>query len=161
MLYHNFLLYFIRVTIKKKIIKVSIRKRFRPMHGHQYSPTSSLEFYKILCYQRNLFISQLQASAFSLFCKQNGYVSLLIKNWMIGSIMFLFRDFLLSGDFNLFSLKFCFSENLVRNCQGQLINPKSNPKPTEKWGQRVLALKVKTTKWIEILEGRITMFFIL
>ena len=68
------------LTIKKKIIKVSIRKRFRPMHGHQYSPTSSLEFFKILCYQRNHFISQLQTSAFSLFCKQNGYVSLLIKN---------------------------------------------------------------------------------
>ena len=33
MLYHNFLWYFIRVTRKKKIIKVSIRKRFRPMHA--------------------------------------------------------------------------------------------------------------------------------
>ena len=52
-----------------------MRKRFRPMHGHQYSPTSSLEFFKILCYQGNHFLtSQLQTSAFSLFCKQNRYV---------------------------------------------------------------------------------------
>ena len=73
--------------------------------------------------------------------------------------MFLFRDFL-QEEF-IFSLKFCFSKNLVGNCKGQRINPKSNTKPTEKLTEVKAFWLWKLRRQSDIKKDHVTMLFIL